>query len=180
MNRRWIAVGVVVLALMASVGAPARAADTGSTSATLTIGGGGLNVSVPTGPVDLGTVAPGSVLATGQLGNVTVDDTRGALVATWTASAATTEFALTTATVASERIPKTSIAYSAGLGTLSTGTVGVFTPVPLASLATTATVGAFTVGVGSNSVTWNPTITFTLLNSQVAGTYSGTITHSVS
>ena len=179
MNRRLIALLVVALALTAFVGAPARAADTGTTSATLTIGGGGLNVSVPTGTVNLGTVTPGTLAATGQLGNVTVADTRGALDAIWTASVTSTEFALTSATVASERIAKSAIRYSSGAGTPATTlTVGAFVPSVLASLETTATAGTW-AGVGSNSVTWNPTITFTLLNSQVAGTYSGTITHSV-
>jgi hypothetical protein len=40
---------------------------------------------------------------------------------------------------------------------------------------------AFSAGsvVGNNSVSWNPTVTINIPSAAVAGTYSGTVTHSV-
>jgi hypothetical protein len=76
-----------------------------------------------------------------------------------------------------ETVTNANIAYTAGLPTASTG-VGAFTPGALLNLSSSGTAGGW-VGTGNNSVTWNPSIAFTLSPSQVAGTYAGTITHSV-
>lgn len=64
----------------------------------------------------------------------------------------------------------------AAVPTVSLG-LGVPTPSP-ASLALGVSVAY--VGSGCNVVSWDPTLTFTLLPTQVAGTYQGTVTHSVS
>ncbi len=66
----------------------------------------------------------------------------------------------------------TNIAYVSGART-GTGT-GTFVPGVLANGA-----GPTWAGVGNNSGSWNPTLTLTLLGSQVAGTYTGTVTHSI-
>lgn len=156
-----------------------------ATSAFFTIGGTGLSVNEPTPAdgVDLGSVAAGSLVHTGQLGPVTVTDGRGALVAAWTASVSSTDFVRvgSGATPASnEVVAKANIAYVSGAATSSTG-VGAFLPGATLTmdLPEALRIAGTWAGSGANSVTWDPTLTFTLLASQVAGTYSGTVTHSV-
>ena len=159
----------------------------GSTTATFTLTGNStLAMSVPSSPVNLGSAATGATSLSGSLGNVTVTDQRGALPATWTASAVSSAFANTTTggSSADETVAAGNVGYFAGVGTAQAGQVGLFVPqgtalTPVAIGSSTA-IGAWTAGVGNDTVTWNPTITLTLRASQVAGTYSGTITHSVS
>jgi hypothetical protein len=174
----------VGLAAFIPVAANAGAGDTPSTF-SLTASGG-LSISVPDGsvtPVNLGTASTGSASLSNSLGNVTVTDGRGALDAGWTAAASSTDFTTGTAT-ADETVTKANVGYWAGVGTAQLGQVGAFTPqgtllTPVSLAGTGANIGAW-LGTGNNTVTWNPKITFTLLPAQVAGTYSGTITHSVS
>lgn len=186
--RKSLAVAVTALSV-AGVGALVPAAanaaclpSAGCTSATVTITGGStLAIAVPDGssaPVSLATVAAGTTAASGPLGNVTVTDNRGGLVEAWTASASATSFTTGTATT-NETISNAGITYSAGTGTAAAGQVGTFTPTGVTPMAVSAPVGAW-AGTGNNTVTWNPTINFVLLPSQVAGVYNGTITQSVS
>lgn len=168
------------LAVAALIGAagPAHAAP-GDTTATFAITSGTLAISVPASTVALatGTVRTGSATAAGQLGTVAVTDTRGALVNTWTATVTSTAFATGTGS-SNETVAKTNIAYSSGLATSTSGE-GVFVPGALASMAVAGSGASWTGAAGNASAAWNPTLTFSLLNSQVAGTYSGTINHSV-
>jgi hypothetical protein len=172
------------LAAFVPVAANAGAGDTHSTFTLSAVGG--LSIAVPDGsvtPVDLGSASTGSGTLSHALGSVTVTDGRGALPATWTAAASTTDFTTGTAT-ANETVAKGSVGYYAGVGTAALGQIGAFVPAgtlvtPVALAGTGANVGTW-AGTGNDTVTWNPTITFTLLPSQIAGTYSGTITHSVS
>lgn len=185
-----IVAAAATIAAGVSVAAPAGA----NTSAYFTITGGALSVSAPApgGGVNLGSIsstnvlAGGSVTVAGQLGNVTVTDTRGSLVAAWTATVSATDFVHTAAggtPAENEKVPKANIAYMAtNLGQTLTGTtrtgVGTFVPGLAPSLATSSTAGVWS-GSGSNSVVWNPTLTLSLTQSQVAGRYDGVITHSV-
>ena len=174
----------VGLAAFVPVAANAGAGDTPSTF-SLTASSG-LSIAVPDGsvtPVNLGSASTGAGSLSHALGNVTVTDGRGAPTATWNAAASTTDFTTGGAT-ANETVAKANVGYWAGVGTAQLGQVGAFVPqgtlaTPVSLAGTGANVGGW-AGVGNNTVTWNPTITFTLLPSQVAGTYSGTITHSVS
>jgi hypothetical protein len=176
------------LALAAAVGIAAAGvavtpAFAGDTAATFTLSGNpsGLTVSVPDGsvtPISLGSGNAGDASLAGQLGNVTVTDTRGALTASWTATVSSTNFTTGTAT-AQETVAKANISYSSGVSTnLLSGQVGAFTPSVGVTLGSAKTAGSW-LGVGNNTVKWNPTLTFTLQTAQVAGTYSGTVTHSV-
>ena len=160
------------------IAGPARAAA-GDTIATFALTAGALSITVPASTVALptGTVTTGAAPAAGQLGAVTVDDARGALLNTWTASVSSTTFVTGTAT-ANETVAVDQIAYSSGAYTAHSG-LGVFVPGSLANGALPGTAGSYTGAAGNSSTTWNPTLTFTLLGSQVAGTYTGTITHSV-
>lgn len=165
-----LAVGASALAFAA----PSASAASG-TAATFTLNGGSLSITQPS-TANLGSTATGSLTLSGSLGDVTVTDSRGLLAANWTATVASTAFTTGTAT-ANETVAASNIAYASGLATSSSGS-GTFTTGTVASLSAAGTAGAW-VGVGNNTVTWNPTITFTLLPSQVQGTYTGTITHSV-
>jgi hypothetical protein len=152
---------------------PAGAADTAT---TFELTAGGLAISAPK-TADLGEAAVGSAAVSGKLGPVTVTDDRGALVAAWTATVTSTDFTTGAATPA-ETVPKTNLLYTPGLPTDSNPTVGAFVPaagalgLPLPVYVATTT--------GNNFATWNPTVRITLPAQAVAGTYTGTITHSVS
>lgn len=188
--RKTIAMAVTALTtagLAAFVPATANAAGSGSTDSTFTVTGDptGLAISVPDGsttPIDLGTATAGAASLSNSLGNVTVTDTRANLTATWSVTASSTDFT-TGGGSANETVTADNVGYFAGVGTAALGQLGAFLPDGTAltpvSLGTAAPVGSWT-GTGNNTVTWNPTMTFTLLPSQVAGTYAGTITQSVS
>jgi hypothetical protein len=126
---------------------------------------------VPTTTVALATVATGSLSASGQLGPVTVDDTRGALVNSWTTTVTSSAFVTGTSTPA-ETVTEPNVAYATGASTAHSG-LGVFVP------GTKTVPPTYTGAAGNSSTTWNPTLTFTLASSQVAGTYSGTVTHAL-
>jgi len=161
----------------------AGAADTGSTDVTFIITDGGLAITVPTTTVALGTgiVYSGALQASGQLGPITVTDLRGNATATWlTTFGSALPFTTGTGATAAEKIELASITYESGPATDTTGT-GTFVPMATAAMSAAPagrTVG-WSAGVGTNSATWDPTLKFALLATQAAGTYAGTITHSV-
>lgn len=168
-------VGVACAAL--AVAAPANAAES---TGTFVISAGTLTITAPSA-VSLGTGAESKELDS-ALGSVTVTDTRASLVAAWTATVSSSPFT-TGGKSAAETIPNSDIAYWSGPATATTGS-GTFTPgqatrdnrVPLS-----APVAAFSLtgGVSSNSATWHPSIAVSVPAEAVAGTYTGTITHSV-
>ena len=170
-----------VIALGAVAVAPIAAqAGTGPTSTTFKVSGGALNISTPDS-ANLGTATIGAANVSGSLGTVTVTDQRASLsLASWTTSVTSSAF-VTGGAGTNETIPATAVGYNPGLQTASTG-VGVFAPGVLTALGNISTPQpAFTAvaEVGATSVSWNPTITVTLPSAVVAGTYTGTITHSV-
>ncbi len=118
----------------------------------------------------------------GTIGPVTVTDLRGTLLGSWTAQVSSTDFT-TGGGTANETIPKADAAYASGPATSTSG-IGTFVPGQLTVLLAqplTTQITAFTATalVGNNTVTWNPTLRVTIPNSAVAGTYTGTVTHSV-
>jgi hypothetical protein len=164
------------LALSAAIAAPpAKAADT---TTTFVVTGGALQVSAP-GTASLTGINTGVSATSGTLGSTTVTDARGSLLGAWTAKVSSTDFT-TGAASADETIGKGSVTYLAGLATATTGT-GVFTPgqVLAEDLSIQRNAYTATAVVGNNSVTWDPTLNVTIPSDVVAGTYSGTITHSV-
>ncbi|MGK5743183.1 hypothetical protein [Micromonospora sp. URMC 103] len=132
--------------------------------------------------VNLGSGFAGGTL-TGQLGPVEVRDSRGPVNPnTWVATVSATAF-VTGAGGAQRTIPNSRISYWSGPVTRSTGG-GVLVPgQPTAAQAVTLDVTrqAFrkTAGNGNNMVFWMPTIRIAIPTGIVAGTYRGTITHSV-
>lgn len=160
----------------ASVGAfvPAHAAED-TTTATFALTGGSLTISAPE-TSDLGSAATGSATVGDTLGAVTVTDERGALVAEWSATAQASTFVHGTDT--DFNIPATSVSYTPSV---PTGSGAVFTPGAGGALGGALPLPVVTaLGSGNNTATWDPTVTITLPAQSVVGTYTGTITHSVS
>jgi hypothetical protein len=157
----------LAVAGFAGIAGPAHAADT---TATFAITAGGLAITVP-GSVAFAAVSTGATSASGLLGPVTVADTRGALLNSWTATVTSSAFVTGTSTP-DETVTEPNVAYVSGAATAHTG-LGAFVP------GTKALAPRHTALAGNSSTTWNPTVTFTLLSSQVAGTYTGIVTHSL-
>jgi hypothetical protein len=148
---------------------------------------GTLGVTVPTGPVNLGSGAVGTTIGSiGNLGPVTVTDNRAMNPASWTATVYSTNFV--NSVTAADIIPVTDATYLTGL-------VGATPAQPLGSTAisvndtTPLTLGLGPTGQavvtetgfdGDNSTQWSPEIDLAVPATAVLGTYRATITHSVS
>jgi hypothetical protein len=157
--------------------APAGAADPATTT-TFELTAGGLSISAPE-TADLGKVAVGSGSISGKLGPVKVTDNRGGLEILWTATAESTKFT-TGSKTAAETVQATSVQYLPGAPQDPSPATGVFVP-SLGLLGGALPLPVYTgLATGNNSVSWNPTVLITLPAQAVAGTYTGTITHSVS
>jgi hypothetical protein len=167
------AIAATAALLLLSVSSPA-VADT--TSATITVTGGVLSISVPTDAGSLGsrvnTVAGGNI--SGPLGQVQVNDARSAAAgAGWVASVISTAFTPS----AGPAIAASAVSYSAGSITkVGTATYTANNPGNLTGVAPAVTATGIT---GDNSATWSPTITVAVPGGMAAGDYSATITHSV-
>ncbi|MEU8196568.1 hypothetical protein AB0C10_22570 [Microbispora amethystogenes] len=186
--------GVAVLALtaalsVATTASPAAAATcpastTCPTTVTFTVTApDGLTITVPDGPVNVGSGAPGGQIS-GALGPVTVSDQRAALTATWVATVSAASGGFTTGGgTAAETVPNSAVLYWSGAATATTGT-GTFVPgqanaAAAQSLDVPRTAFSKTSGSGDNSATWDPTIVVNVPAEAVAGTYTGTVNHSV-
>jgi hypothetical protein len=174
--RKLIAVAVVTVATI-GFALPARAA----TTTTFTLTGGALSISDPASK-NLGSAATGSATVSAQLGTVTVSDLRGATLGSWSASVSSTDFT-TGGGTSNETIGKANVFYWSGAATANTGTA-VLTPGQLlvaneVALSSSQTAFSAAATVGNNTAAWNPTVDVHVPAAAVAGTYSGTITHSV-
>ena len=163
---------------LAALALPA-AADT--TTTTFTLSGGALSISVPASK-NLGSAATGASTLSSQLGTVTVTDERGALAGSWTATVASTDFTTGGATT-DETVAKSSVTYWSGAATSTSGTAvrvpGQATSANAQALGSSRTAFSATGVIGNNTTAWNPTLTVNIPSAAVAGTYSGTVTHSV-
>lgn len=175
--RKALLVTTASLGLIAGLALPANAADT---TTTFSLTSGALSVTAPSSAT-LGSGAIGGTIAT-QLGAVAVNDARGALVAAWTATAVSSAFKTGTLTAA-ETIAATRVKYWSGAATATSGAStalpGQTTTANAVVIDTAKTAFSLTAGVGNNSSTWNPTVEVNVPATAVAGSYSGTITHSV-
>jgi hypothetical protein len=145
-----------------------------------------LSISVPTS-ASLGSQTTGASSISGSLGSVTVTTGAGTGLAgsgQWTATVVSTAFK-TGAGSANETIAAGSVSYRSGQVTGTTGlAANLCTPgQPVSSVSIGTTQTAMSCGgvplLTGTTVTWQPTITIALPVSAVAGTYTGTITHSV-
>jgi hypothetical protein len=162
--------------LMLGLALPAASAAPGETTATVTVTGGALTISVPVGAGSLGTrtntVGGGTI--SGPLGQVQVEDARGAAAGSgWVASVISTAFTPSTgATIAASRV-----GYSAGtIAKVGTATYVANDPANLTGVVPAVTASGIT---GDNAATWNPTINVSVPGGTLSGVYSATITHSV-
>ncbi|HYO40247.1 MAG TPA: hypothetical protein VER39_11375 [Nocardioidaceae bacterium] len=181
MHRRHLLVPLACLGLTSTVtvGAtqPAVADQSAASHATVTLQGGGLSISAPTQPGNLGTRSSsvGAVTIQGRLGRVEVTDARGAPAGSgWTASAVSTAFTQR----GGPSIGAGSVGYTAGdISHTGTATLVANDPNSLTGVSPVVTATEVT---GDNTATWNPTIHIEVGANLPAGIYSGTITHSVS
>ncbi len=138
---------------------------------------GTLTISLPS-TTALGSAAPGGTVSA-PLGPVTVSDGRGLATSTWTATVSATTF---TTSGGTQTITTSNVSYWSGPSTATNGTV---TSTPgqndaSAKQALSSSRTAFSsTGNGNNSTSWNPTLVITIPSTAVAGTYTGTVTHSV-
>jgi hypothetical protein len=172
---------LVTVACLVAVASPAWAADTlGDVEGTVSVTGGAIFIAAPAS-ADFGAGTPG-VDVTAALGTVTVTDLRGLPSASWVATVTST--GLTTGGAGPfETIPPGAIDYWSGPATATEG-VGTFgpgqlTPADAVPLATEPVAFSEDGGDGGGSASWNPTLTVHLPPGVVAGTYVGTVTHSV-
>jgi hypothetical protein len=153
----------------------AQAGGDPDTTVTATVTSGALTMTAPT-DANLGSGPPGTVLSN-TLGDVTVTDDRALLAASWNAVASSTSF-VTGAGTAAETIPASDATYSPGAIT-TTGTItATASTITLSGSAQLIVAG--TAGVGDNTATWDPTEALSVPGSAVVGTYTSTLTESVS
>jgi hypothetical protein len=170
--------------LMTLARTPAWAATSAATSATFVVNAGSLSITVPGSPASLGSVATGTASLSAQLGTVSVTDQRGLVSGSWTVTVSAIDFT-TGGHTASETIAKGQASYWSGPATATAGagpptfTPGQANAAAKVALSTSRTAFSASGAVGNNSASWNPTVVITIPGSAVAGTYSGTITHSV-
>jgi hypothetical protein len=162
----------LALPIVVVAATPAQAVGT---AITLTLTAGALEISAPA-TANLGSAvatAAGHVYSA-QVGEIVVTDNRAAAAgAGWIASAISTALTPT----AGPAIAATYIAYSAGT-VVTTGTVTTVDNDPSTIFGVSPVVTATAI-TGSNTATWNPTLSITIGGTFVAGVYTGTITHSV-
>lgn len=174
--KKHSALGIAAAAALGVVAVTAAPAAAAETDITFEVTGGALSISAPES-VDLGTGSSGADTGADSLGTVAVADQRAGLNVSWTATAAATDF--TNSTVTEAAPVEAAVEYDAGTVTTS-GTVQAV-PSPAGTVGNTpATVVTATLIVGANTASWNPTVSVTLPLDAVAGSYTGTITHSVS
>lgn len=149
--------------------------STAGTPVTFQLTGGGLNVNQPVS-ADLGSASTSSPSLSGALGEVTVNDQRGALMGSYTATVVSTPFS--TGREVPYEIPAANVSYSppgsidgSGTAERAVGAGGALDE-PRTAMSATGV-------VGNNTSAWTPTVTVTLPPDAVAGRYQGTITHSV-
>jgi hypothetical protein len=140
-----------------------------------------LAITVPSSR-NLGSASVTSTGLSAQLGTVTVSDDRK-LGLSWTATVTSTVFT-TGGGTAPETIPKVFISYWSGPATatsgLSVAVPGELTAQQAVNLGVSRTAFSGTgISLVTNSASWNPTIIVNEPAGVVAGTYTGTITHSV-
>lgn len=180
-NRRLLgaASAALLVTCLATVACatPAWAATSGGTTASFTLTGGALSITVPTAPVSFGSTpeAVAAQVVSGSLGQVQVNDARDPAAGSgWVATVISAAFTPS----AGPAIAASAVSYSAGAITkVGTATYTANDPVDLTGVVAVVTASGIT---GDNSATWNPTISIAVPGGMAAGTYAALITHSVS
>jgi hypothetical protein len=158
----------------AAVNAPAPG-PSADTTVTFAVTSGALTITAPA-TANLGSGAPGTDIS-GEVGTTTVTDDRALLSASWNATASATDFTTAGGTTP-EIIPATEVDYAPGTITTTGGITA--TPHDITLDHEPQLVVAGTAGVGNNTASWDPTLTVHVPAQAVVGTYTGTLTQSVS
>ena len=151
--------------------------------ATPSVAGADVAITVPA-TVNLGAAPTGAGQLSAQLGTVKVTATGvlGLLLPSFTATVSSTNFTTGGRTTA-ETVPKSSVSYWSGPTTASSGAQtavpGQLTALQALPLSTSLTAFASSGTVLTITTSWNPTIVVNIPAAAVAGSYTGTITHSV-
>lgn len=156
-------------------GGSAQSGTDPDTITTFSVSSGSLVLTVPA-TANLGNGAPGTTFS-GSLGLVEVTDNRALVNAAWTTTVSSTDFTTGSGTAA-ETILSEDLTYSPGTVT-TTGGISVLTHAVALSPSSQPVVIA-SAGNGNNTAHWNPTISVAVPASAVSGTYTGTISESVS
>ena len=175
--RRKLVIASVAAVVAFGIALPTSAyAVPGATSASVTINGGSLSITVPAAAGNLGTVAnavSGEVIS-GPLGQVQVNDARNAAAGSgWVASVISTAFT----PPSGPAIAASTVSYTAGpITQFGTATYTPNNPNDLTGVSPAVTATGIT---GDDSATWTPTISVNVPGGMAPGVYSATITHSV-
>ena len=169
-------ISATTICALALVSAVPSAAAPGETTATVTLTGGVLSMTVQADAGNLGTLpnVVESRVISGALGEVQVNDARSAASGGWIVSVISTAFI---PTVGGPTIAASLIGYSVGPIT-QTGTVTLEKNDPTSLEGVTPAITATGI-TGDNSATWDPTINVTVESGMASAVYAGTITHSV-
>ena len=180
MQGRRLPIAAVAGLLTLGLVMPASALP-GDTTATVTVIGGALSITVPAVAPGAGgslgqlvnTVSGGVI--SGSLGPVQVSDARSAAAGSgWIASVISTAF---TPVLGGPTIGAALVGYTAGpITKVGTATYTANDPTHLKGVLPAVTATGIT---GDNSATWTPMINVAVPGGKVAGVYAGTITHSV-
>ena len=176
MRTRSLLVAATTGLLTLGIAVPASADTTGGSTATVTVQGGALSITVPTDAGNLGTrintVSGGTI--SGPLGAVQVSDARSAAAGSgWVATVIATAFT----PPAGPTIAASAVSYTAGpITKVGTATYTANNPGNLTGVSAAVTATGIT---GDNRATWNPTINVAIPGGLAAGVYTATITHSV-
>ncbi|MGW0964693.1 hypothetical protein [Streptomyces sp. NPDC002516] len=170
MRARSLSLAASAAALVLLQPGLAAAADDPSTTVTYTVTSGALTMSAPVS-ANLGSGAPGTTISA-PIGAVTVTDNRALASASWSVTAAETDFANGPTT-----IPATDATYTPG----SVTTTGTITATPTAVTLSNSSQVVLTgsAGVGDNTATWDPTVAVSVPAGSIGGNYTGTLTQSV-
>lgn len=170
--------------LAASVLAAGAVLAAAATPAQAQLGGCGLTITAPGAAPSQPSAALGSSTVTLPLGQVQVCATVRTLQTTTFTARVKTDGFTTGGGTAPERIAPEKVTYTRGtVGllpvSLSANACAASAPFVLAATEKTATTCSLTGLVGDATVSWTPTLSIDVSTASVAGTYTGTITHSV-
>lgn len=172
-------------ALAASTAVVLAGPASASTGVTFVVSGSGtLSVSEPSTTADLGTATPSptGTVVSGHLGSTTVTDNR-ASIAGWTVKISSTDFtdSATHTILASKAVAYLLASDTPTVQGVVVPTAGTYVS-PATGLALSNSGQNFitATATGSNSTTYNPSMQITIDSSVIAGTYTGTVTQTVS
>lgn len=179
---RWWTTTTVTMSLSGVLAIPGHPPADATPRASPAAGSPTLTISAPAA-ANLGSATTSAGSLGAALGQVTVTETATATALRgWTTTVSTTDFTTTTGAM-SRSLAAAQVSYLGGAFT-STGTaLGMCTTSATRQDLSTpraAYTCAGAASLGAAVVRWNPTVTITIPPGTLAGTYRGTITHSVS